>query len=252
MENRGVLKITLLFFYLFYSINSHSQNSLETKPVYKWFDSKIGIGNSQLYNGYSYVQKFRTLKGNNEFYLNLDFLNSEIIYNDEVFYDVDLKYDVFHDEVIVRLPNGYSFNYIRLVKEKVKNFTVNNIQFLFFSKNDLKKIPEIKSGFYEVLFQKDDLSLFIKHTKNRFEKLDRDYLYNEFKEHESYFILNNEQWYVLKSKNDVTNIFVDHRNEVKSFYRKNRRLKKDNYHEFLKRLISYMNNLKMNKNLIKQ
>jgi hypothetical protein len=252
MKNKDVLKMTLLFFYLFYSINSFSQNSLESKSVYKWFDSEVGIGNSELYNGYSYIHKFRTLKGNNEFYLNRDFLKGRIIYDDEVFYDIEMKYDVFSDDVIAKLPNEYSFNYIRLIKDKVKSFTLNNIQFKNFAKNDLKDFPEIKSGFYEILYQSNMLNLFVKHKKNRFEKLDRDYLYNEFKEHESYYVLYNKQWYELSSKTDVINIFEDYKSNIKNFYRANRKLKNENYPEFLKRLVNYINNLRMNKDIINQ
>lgn len=252
MRNRDVLKIALLFFYLFYSINSFSQNSIETKSVYKWFDSVVGIGNTGLFNGYSYVHKYRTLKGNNEFYLNLDFLKGSIKYDNEFYFDIEMKYDVFHDEVIVKLPSDYTFDYLRLIKEKVKSFTLKNAQFIYFSENDLKDFPQIKTGFYEMLYQSDMVDLFVKHSKNRFENFDRDFLYNQFKEHENYYIVYKKQWYLLKSKIDIIDIFVNNKSDIKNFYRANRKLKKQNYPEFLKRLFGYISNLRINKNSIKQ
>ena len=158
-----------------------------------------------------------------------------------------MKYDMFHDDVIVKLADFPSPSYIRLIKEKIKEFSINKTQFIYLSSLDLKDFPKATIGFYEILYKNSVLSLYIKHTKSKHENLDRDYRYYEFKEHTSYLLCFNKRWFIVKGKRDFINIFSEYKNSINNFYKLNRNLRKTNYNEFLESLIGYINNLAISK-----
>lgn len=91
------LKVTLAF----------CQYDTNKKDHYIWFDNIIGYENSGIYNGTLFLEKYKTESNNHHFFLDNKYKLGNLIYDNQPYYNVYLKYDIYEDELIAKLP---SFN----------------------------------------------------------------------------------------------------------------------------------------------
>ena len=231
--------ITLILF-LFQSFYSFSQNYSNEKDYYYWFDSIIGIDNTSLFNGPQYKEKYRTLKGNHKFYQSSQYFIGNIVYDQQPYFNIEMKYDIFEDEIIIKSPYHITYFIIKLIKEKVDSFSINNHHFIkvLINKKDKSKSTPI---FYEVIFKNEYLTLFKKHKKNINNRIENNFAYSEFKENYKFKIfLHDNNYYDVKSKKDFIKLFPNQKKEIKKFYNTNKRLRKSNFDLFIKLLVKQL------------
>lgn len=220
----------------------HSQIPHEANDHYLWFDSIVGIENTDLYQGILYVQEYRTVNENTQFFLNSDFLNGSVEYSGQKYFDLDLKYDVFEDEVLLKMISKTSGQTLKLFKDRIQSFEIDGRIFVGIHEEGLP------TGFYEILVESTFFTLHAKRTKNKFERKDT-FIYDEFLDGRSEYVLYyNNKYVVLKSKKDLTNLFPKFKNEINDYYRKVSRLKKkdpDGFHiGVIKRIEIQLSNTK--------
>ena len=213
---------------------------------YNWFDSIVGEGNISLYNGIQYQEKYRTLEGNHKYYLSTEYQVGYLVYENQSYYDIQMKYDLFNDQLIVKLPFRSGFNFIQLDKDKVDKFFINNNQFHTLYKQDEKTLSKDNYGYFQVLFNKNNLRLYKKHIKNRKEFLDKEFIYSVFTEEYKYFIYLNNQIYELSSKGSLIKLFPKQKKVINAFYNSKRQLKKSNMDIFTIQLIERLGILATN------
>ena len=232
----SLLKAIIISLVIFNVIEG--QNAAE-KNYYNWFDTKIGAGNTGLYNGVESKIKYRTINGNHKYFDSVDFMKGAIIYDGQPYYDVEMKYDIFNDEIIVKLPNRSAFIFLELLKEKIEKFTLNNKEFISLSseKND-GSISQTE--IFEMLYASEKVKLLQKHRKERFERLNRERIYSEFKYNTSFHIYYNEQLTPVKSKRDFIKLFPEEKKKINTFYGKRIVSRKSNYDKFLIQLMNYL------------
>lgn len=235
MRKRAKQNIVILFFILS-SIAFYAQTNSDQKKYYKWFDAVVGIENTSIYNGAEYKKQYRTLKGSNEFYLTSEFVKGNIVYNQQPYFDIYMLYDVYEDEIIIKLSTQSSLDVIQLIKEKIERFSINNKCFVRISNNE-------KEGFYELLFKSNYLTLYKKHIKQRNQRLDEDFVYYVFKDKKEYTIKYNQKYYRIKTKSDFSKIFPKQKKNINSFYKINKKLFKSDYDLFLNKLSKHIETL---------
>lgn len=239
MENE--FSFRYFVFFLFIGIISiNSQTTSDLKDYYKLFDSIVGHGNIGIYDGTEHKVAYVTLKGNHQFYFTSDYLVGNVIYDDQPYYDIQMKYDIFNDELIVKLPNGLAFIVIQLIKEKVNSFSLNNTQFNRITVINKENLVEENFGFYELLYQSDHLSLYKKHKKLRTYHLDKEFAYNKFNYKSEYLIYYNDKYHDIKSKRTFIQLFPKSRKQINSFFNKNKILMKSDYELFLTYLMKLL------------
>lgn len=230
-------KISLQFFvFFFFTLNSYvfySQSKLNQETYYKWFDAVVGVGNTDLYNGIQYNRSFNTINNNHEYFLSSDFINGNIVYSNQPFFNVLLKYDIYNDDLIAQLPSFNSYNIIKLIQEKVSKFTINNHNFVRLSE-------ENTTGFYEIIYEGNNLRVYKKYVKTLKKRLDKDFVYDVFKGKESYLFYYNNKYFQLKSKSSIIKVLPELKKDINSFYKNNNVLKKTNYDMFLEQLSSFL------------
>jgi len=236
-------QVIIFCFFTLNSISFYGQTYANQKTYYKWFDSIVGVENLGIYNGVEYYKQYRTIEGSNEFYISNQFVKGDIVYDGQPYYDIDIIYNVYDDEIIIKLSNQKAFNIIQLIKEKIESFSIDNKRFVRVYNDKNEDFINIKEGFYELLFQDNYLTLYKKYIKRRSERLDKDFAYYIFKDNKEYFLKHNQKYYSVNSKSNFSKIFPEHKKNINTFYKNNKVLRKSNYDMFLNKLSSYIETL---------
>lgn len=223
------LNVTFLF----------GQLNTDEREYYKWFDSTVGIANTGILDGTQYSEKYLTINGNHKYFLTSDYLSGDILYDGLPYFDINMKYDIYNDELIVKLGNESEFTVIQLIKGKLDKFTLKNHKFV---KLNTGENEEYNSGIYEFLFEGEHLVLFKKHRKFRSEHLDKKFAYSEFDYKSEYLIRVDDKYYSLKSKRALFRLFPQQRKEINSFHGLNRKLKESNADNLVIQLVRKIDN----------
>ncbi|WP_190808886.1 hypothetical protein [Flagellimonas sp. S3867] len=194
---------------------------------YNSFDSNVGIENTDLYQGIIYTEKYRTINEKTQFFQTREFQSGSVCYDGQCYYNLDLKYDVYEDEVLIRLITRVGGGTLKLVKDYVESFQIDGHNFVKILPKDTPSLASY--GFYEVTHESATFTLFIKHTKKSFDRKDRKSLYYEFLEGQGENVLLYKGMYtVINSKKDVVNLFPNLKREIDKFYNVARGLRKSN------------------------
>jgi hypothetical protein len=226
------------FFFLLNICSAFAQLNSSEKEYYKIFDSIVGVSNTGIFDGIEYREKYVTINGNHKYFQTSEYLIGNIIYNEQPYYDIEMKYDLYNDELIVKLRNNIGFFVIKLIKEKIDNFTINNHSFVKITSNDKKFNSEI----FEILFKSNDLILYKKHKKFRKEHLDKKFAYSEFSYKKEYLLYFNESYYSIKTKKNLIQLFPEHKRQINSLIRSNKRLLYSNLDTNVIQLMKIINN----------
>jgi hypothetical protein len=172
-----------------------------------------------IYTGPLYFQ-YLVKMGNDghPFYHNLQ--PESILYDGIVYSSVNFIYDVFLDEVIV----------INLDKRKIEYFFLGGHKF-----KKIGDVTRLPSGFYEVIYDNDAISLLAKWTKV--------FRASIWKEKASFFVVK-EKVYPVHSKKEMLDVFADKEKEIKNFIRQHKlKFKKDKSTSFGK-VVAFYSSLK--------
>ena len=234
--------------YLFLQLNTSllfSQTSSELNNYYTWFDSVIGEGNTDIYNGTKSIEKYRTENGNHKFFLLNEYRIGNLVYNHQPYYDINMKYDLYEDELIVKLPYRSFHLFIKLIKEKIDEFSIKDFRTDLSSKehrfitNSLFKNNKDESslGFYEVIDETSSITLLKKHHKSRTQYINSLTSYSKFTDRNYFAILFKNNYYKIDSKKDLIHLFPAFKKNISTFYRKERKLSKINKEAFFTTLV---------------
>lgn len=215
-----------------------SQNNNEVL-TYNWFDKNLGIESLNFNNGSGHLNFDRTINDHHRYYNTNEFKNGNITYKGQNYYNIDLQYDIFNDQLIVRPYTESYYIQINLIKEKVDSFKIDNEKFV-----NLKEVPAtFKSGYYEeVIVGNSNTALYIKHSKAQ-EKVIKDYsVFVDYKPHFDYLLLKDNKLTLINNKTEIVKLYPDQKRKINDFFLMNKDLKKTNQVLFMKNLIKYINN----------
>lgn len=207
-------KTLLISLGIFCSVITYGQNSISSteKDTYKWFDSIIGQKNSALSLGPKYFDKIRTINDNHKYYNSQRFQKGDLTFNGQPYFDILMKYDIHFDQIIIQVINKLEKYTLQLEKSKVQNFFIANKKFINISdKNkDYGFVEELKKG---------EISLYKKHMKDAFAKLDRQFKYSRYKEANFFLISYKNKFIEIRSKSDLRKQFPTIRKEINRLYK---------------------------------
>ncbi|CAM3842415.1 MULTISPECIES: hypothetical protein [Flavobacterium] len=232
MKNKKRLILFLLFIS---SISIYSQTSEELN---NYVQSQIGIQNSHLFNGKTYSNNYRVLSTKNQF-LNesLNYSKGVIVTQGILFNDLELKYDVFNQELIIKPDPETSHLGIIIDTTQLNSFKLFDTTFI-----NLKS-GSIDNGFYESAIDLPKIKLFIKHRKNKIKKLDKKTIHYEFENKYEYVLYTDFDYKLADTKENWIKIYPDFKKEIKKFYSSNKTLEKLDKTAFMKKLTFYINTL---------
>ncbi len=202
----------IFLFFLFLSNIINGQVKTHEVDFYNWFDGITGIENSELHYGIVYVEKHRTKGKKTKFFPEPDFVLGSVVFDGQPYTDLNLKYDVYDDEVLMQVDRRLGGSILQLYKAKVNRFNIGGHDFIKI--NDSK----IKSGFYEVSLEKPLFSLLKKHRKKLTELLGKKLIFYEFEDgKKECFLYYQQNYHLIKKVSDLTELFPVHTAQLKSF-----------------------------------
>ena len=235
------MKFYIILFTGLFSVSLYCQDISNFKTYYNWFDSVIGVNNTNLLNGTEFKDEFKTLEDNHQYFFKREFSYGNIVYNGQPYYNASIKYNVHDDELIIRLLDYTGYIAIKLVKEHVERFQINNNTFINSNTLKLNKTPINNLGFYEVLFMGNNISIFKKHFKSKQERKNDKFAFTEFIHKELFLVNFKGDISVISSKKDFIKLDPKLKKTIDSFYRNKRYLIKLNYNTFLTELGETLN-----------
>lgn len=199
-------------FSLFLSSNLCGQVGTYETDYHNWFDSITRIENSEPHQGVVYVERHRTKGKKTKFFPKPDFVLGSIVFDGQPYFDLNLKYDVYDDELLMRVDRRLGGSVLQLYKTKVDRFTIGG--------HDFTKIDDSKiaSGFYEVSLEKSFFCLLKKHRKNPIEQLGKKLIFYDFEDgKKECFLYYQQNYHPIKKVSDLTNLFPEYTEQLKSF-----------------------------------
>jgi len=232
-----------LIVFLIFPLFCSGQSEGSQQAVYNWFDNVVGFENIGIYNGVEFKEKDKVVNENHSYFSSANFLVGSIDYDGESYFNLNMKYNLHEQDVIVKLKNSNSSEFvIKLLKEKIDGFTINTHRFVKIKGIDLK--GNSISGFYEEVLSGAKLKFLIRHQKIKSE-LHRDFvMYAEYKMAKKEYLVSFENSYKwIKSKSDLIDLFPELKAQIHSYYKVNRQLKRLDYDKFLTELLKDLKTL---------
>ncbi len=167
---------------------------------------------SPLYTGFEYENQRKSYLKGHPFFKSDKQQTGSVFYNGHLFTSVPLLYDMVQDQIVVTNPaTGIQ---IRLVKEKVKRFSIGSHNFKYLSFNDLA----VADGFYEVVYD-NKVKVFARRSKISQERTTDIGLEGKYAESNRYFVLKNNDYQEVSDRKTLLNCFEDKRKELKQYAR---------------------------------
>ena len=214
--------ITSLFLGLFLFSFAINAQEVYLKNALLTIDQAIGLENTELYNGTKYVEYYRTINENHKFFESNDFLIGSIVYRNQYYDNVLLKYDLDADDILLDISHLNKFPVLKLYKNSISKFNLKDRNFI----NIGDKTSNITKGFHELLWFSADLKFLKKHHKQKLKRFSTKFVHYEFFDDSGYFFEYNNQIHPLNKKGDLLKVFPDFRKEINQLY--NKRLVKIN------------------------
>ncbi|MXO03586.1 hypothetical protein [Flavobacterium sp. HBTb2-11-1] len=241
MKNYKKKAICLSLFASLLNISYLFSQSSEKSSIYDYFDQAVGKDNLNINNGIVHSDPFRPIVGKNRYYTE-EFNIGDISFEKQIYSNVNLKYDILADQVVYK-QNGPSENLpINLISEKVDYFLIKNKKFVNI-KPDEGKTSVFVNGFYEEYYFGDNVSLYIKHSKEKVKVFQSDGVYYNFIYKINYFLKYNAHFYKVESEKDFKKIFPDYKKDISNIYKTDKKLERSDKMKFMENLTKQINGL---------
>lgn len=230
-----------LFLCSFLSFGTHyAIGQTSSKTLSKAFDQAIGKENLELSNGPVHVTEFRIYGNKHNFYPADSFEKGNITYNNQEYFDIDIKYDLYKD-ILLYKPQASEAISINLIQEKVSKFTINQRNFIFLDKL-LYPLSPISSGYYEENFSGKDFTFYIKHHRDKQDVIKGTSIFHEFDDNYEYYLKKGSSFFIIDSKKDIIKLFPEQKRKINEFYAAFRKMANDDQPKFYEKLIAYLQN----------
>jgi len=214
-------KLSVLFFICCYSLVCSQSN--ENKDAYVLFDAIVGQKNLEINVGVKYFEKYRTLKNEHQFFNDKKLKEGTVSFNQQVYYNIPLMYDVYDDALIINISSIYDSYLLILDKEKVDYFVLDGFTF-----NGVKD-----KGYFQVLANNSTSTLYKKHEKKvktrfvEFKKLSR------FIPFSSFHVFKDNTFIKVSKKSDWIKAYPSLKSSIQLFFSSNKALLKNTPDRFM-------------------
>lgn len=178
---------------------------------------KSNANQSHLYNGIEYIPYKTSLeKHGHPYYLEDDWFDGSIEYNDEKYNNVPMRYDLQRQKIVIEYAAG--IGEIELLNEKINQFILGGHTF----KNIRKESNSIITpGFYDILYQ-GKTQVLAKRQKIIHQRDISNNLILEFDSRDKVYLRKNNFYFTITNKASLIKALSDQKQAVKKFISKNK------------------------------
>ncbi|MGH2664906.1 hypothetical protein [Flavobacterium sp.] len=241
MKSRKLIfnHLFLVLFFLGPTTILIGQNT-ENTSLYNWFDNKTNKENLPISNGTLHANYDRTINNENRYYYSDKFSKGSVTYNDQNYYDLSLKYDIYKDAIVLNLNKDSDNVGINLIKEKTTGFTLCGRKFVNLSIGN--KLPsDYYPGFYEENVVGKGFIFYIKYRKEAKEIVETKFVSIDYIVKNEFVLYYKNAFVKINSKRDLTQLFPDYKNKIDDFYVMNRTMETANEVQFMENLMRHIN-----------
>lgn len=215
--------------------NGYCQSTAEI-ALYTWYDNLIGKENLAINNGSIHTNPYSTIAPNSMYYLADQYFKGSVSYESQTYFDVDLKYDLFKDQLVLKPSIESNYVGVNLVPQKIDFFYISDKKFVNLS-TIKSSVPSFIKGYYQEMRLKEGAFFYIKYYKEMREVINDNHLFKVFDERNT-FILNYENvYYPVENKKDLIKILPNYKSEISEYYSKNKNLEKSDKVKFMENLM---------------
>jgi hypothetical protein len=252
MNNVSLTKIFLLTIFFISSYSAGAQNwKADSLAESSSLNTAINLYHHVLspetgfYNGREYAYDLYypfKIDESHPFFLSDQFITGSVFYNDVLYPNVPLLYDIVKDELVTRDP--ITIYLISLNKQRLNWFTLAQRNFIRIDRNKNDNSALI-TGFYEVLYN-GETPLYKKNVKQIKETIEDNILSRRITDNNQYFIKINSQYYEVKGKKSLMTAIANRKNEINQFMRKNKLRLKRIQDDVLIKIVEYYDGINTN------
>jgi hypothetical protein len=190
-------------------------NSIKAaKAIY----DKQTAGEGPLFNGVQYKEwiQHNSDEGHPYFFSD-DWVDGPISYDGAQFENVPMMYDLVRDQVIIDQP--LSHFKMQLITGKVTSFTLGDHHFVHVFTDST--VALIKPGFYELLYD-GKVKVYAKYKKRWSERFESNIIRQVFDQKIEYFIFKDNNYYSVKNKHSVLQVFSNKKVMLRKYLNKNK------------------------------
>lgn len=225
------LFINCCFTYLSYA------QKVNHKEINKAYDDLVQQNNTGLFDGPEFQDIYLTNSNSNRYFDQFDFSKGSVVYNDQKYFDVFMKYDIFDDQIIVRSDDDLNLFKVNLNSENITEFTIQDRRFVSIpALNDINN-----TKFYEIAYKGENSILYIKHRKEIKETTINYTLRYDFQEKNYYVLFINKSYQSFESVKELKKILSQREKQIQSFYKIHKDIYKSNIDQFMIDLIKNLN-----------
>lgn len=170
-----------------------------------------------LYNGRIWRNFYSYKVKGDQFLFSQKFLPGSVTMNGQTFEGIDLRYDIYNDEVMIITSAN---NILQLNKEMVDRFSIIfNLTRHNFVNVENDSLASLK-GYAEILFD-GKTSLYVKHSKE-IQRLKEGKILENFIPVQKTFIVKEGRDNYIKKKKDLKKLLIDKKIQVRSYMRSNK------------------------------
>jgi len=238
MKNLYVFSLFVLFvsYSLFAQEQSHNGGT-DYNKLYKSVIDEYGF-DQVLDNGFLYIEKY-TRKIGHQFFMKDQLYNGTLVYREEVYKAIEMKYDIYDQQLVLGLNNNNSIEWIVPHNDFISAFSLGD---KLFSKYNFGGV----SRFYQIVGDTGKVRCLYYWFKQRVDSNNINYLgFSEFtgNEKENYLLLDGS----LKKYNNNSSFTKLFPNEIKArlreYIRNNHINVAKSSDEKLKELLTYCNSI---------
>jgi hypothetical protein len=190
-----------------------------------------------LYNGRVWRSLYYNVRGD-EFLFSKDYLKGTVYINGKTFNNIDIKYDIYNDEIIIMLNLG---THIQLNKEMVTGFDIifNNIKYRF-TKLTIDSLSAI--NYYVNVLYEGKTALYLKYKKE-IKELAIENKYDEFYQKQMLYFMKDGMSYRISGKKDLLRLLKDDNLQIRAFIKQQKIKTKNNKPESFIPILDYYDSL---------
>lgn len=211
---------------------------IQSAPVYPTLIQQNPTDKQLLLNGKIWRNQYSKAVGD-QFFLTSTFLKGSVTSNGRRFDNLDLKYDITNDELILRIE---SYPIIIMNKEMVDSFSLtfeNRNYNIINAGNDTSAVLR---GYVNVLYDGPS-TLYVKYTK-KIQPLAVDGRYDQFYQEHKIYLRKGAEIVPVAGKRNLLNILEDKKKEIRYYLRSSRlKLKEKNPGTFIP-ILKYYDSLR--------
>ncbi len=221
--------------FFFITVLAQAQPTSKDK-IYSTYDLMVGLDNTGLYNGTEFTDRFLNTDGSYRYLGGFDYSKGSVVYRNQYFPNVLLKYDLLEDNLLTKSNDNLSIFEVKLIPEFISEFTLHNRHFVRL--NDFGK-----NEFFELAFDGNNIALIVKHSKKKRSRVYKSQVQYSFKPTTSYWLKSEGRLLQIGSKRDLYREFPEVKTQIKDFYRRFRMLYKQDRDGFMKNLFTFLDPL---------